>query len=78
MSDNTFVVDRTAADMIAARRQTDFDVPKLRDFVYGQFMPHLELSVTSQSGTGSREKWLIRQRVAEVVSRDPVFDKTAR
>lgn len=72
---------RTGEDMARARAGTSIDVGTVRDYLYGElrwwlYKLHMSALFVEGNVSGGRPEWNTHNKVAQMMSQDPVFDKS--
>lgn len=71
---------RTGEDMARARAGTSIDVGTVRDYLYGElrwlYKLHMSALFVQGNVSGGRPEWNTHNKVAQMMSQDPVFDKS--
>lgn len=65
-------------DLASAREQSEVEIPRVRNFVYGESPGRLSLFVSDRNYEGGRDKWEEHSKLVNIMSNDPVFDKLPR
>jgi acyl-CoA oxidase len=69
---------QNAVDMAKARSATSIDVPAIRDFLYSKPSEKLKKVLYLNRFVDGSARWRQRERIIDILSKDPLFDKANR